>query len=91
MNGTSSSNLESNETSKDWRSWPPELFLANLLHEIRTPVMIIKGYTRLLAVEKNTEQSAEALDSISSAVTRLEQVCQDIVEYRRELDQRLDR
>ena len=84
MNETGSSN----NNSDAWRSWPPELFLANLLHEIRTPVMIIKGYTKLLSVENDAEHSSEALDSILAAVKRLEHVCQDIVDYRRELDKR---
>jgi signal transduction histidine kinase len=88
MNETSSASTESEDRPEAWRSWPPELFLANLLHDIRTPVMIIKGYTKLLSAEKGREHSLEALDSISIAVERLEQVCQNIVEYRKELDRR---
>ncbi|HEY3473796.1 MAG TPA: histidine kinase dimerization/phospho-acceptor domain-containing protein [Anaerolineales bacterium] len=86
MNEGNSPDMKSNANSEEWKSWPPEIFLANLLHELRTPVMIIKGYTKFLATEMTTENYPEALDSISKAVERLEHVCQRIADYRRELD-----
>jgi signal transduction histidine kinase len=88
MNETNSASIESNNHSDDWKSWPPELFLANLLHEIRTPVMIIKGYAKFLSAEKTTEHFPEALESISKSVERLEKACEDIAEYRKALENR---
>jgi signal transduction histidine kinase len=70
-------------SSEEWKSWPPEMFLAELLHELRTPVMILKGYTKFLATEKSPELYPEALDSMSKAVERLENVCQRIAAYRK--------
>lgn len=90
MNETPSSNYSFQPDPDDRTSSPPEVFLANVLHELRTPVMIIKGYTKFLSAEKTTEHYPEALDSISKAVERLEKVCQDIAEYRKGLEKRLD-
>ena len=86
MNEGNSPEMESNANSEEWKSWPPELFLANLLHELRTPVMIIKGYTKFLTTEQTTEHYPEALESISKAVERIEKVCQRIADYRKGLD-----
>ena len=90
MNGPHSSNGEFHNKPDDQTSSPPEVFLANVLHELRTPVMIIKGYAKFLSAENTTEHYPEALDSISKAVERLEKVCQDIAEYRKGLENRLD-
>jgi signal transduction histidine kinase len=90
MNETAPSNEGISKDSDDQTSWPPEVFLANLLHELRTPVMIIKGYTKFLSTEKTTENYPEALESISKAVERLEKVCQDVADYRKKLENKPD-
>jgi len=55
MNETDSSNLENNNSSDDWRSWPPEDYLHTLVHELRTPLMVIAGYTEILSDETRKE------------------------------------
>ena len=85
--------MNSNDASKppvldDWKSWSPELFLANLLHELRSPVMIIKGYTKILADEEMKEFQSEADESISQSVAKIERLCERVADYRRELERK---
>jgi signal transduction histidine kinase len=78
MNETDSQN---NEKSDEWKSWPPEFFLSVLLHETRTPLMIIKGYVEILSNEETKQHHPEALESISRAVGRLEDLWKDTRDY----------
>ena len=88
MNETDSAGLESNNDSDDWKSWSPEFFLAVLLHELRTPIMVISGYAKILSNEEMKENHPQALESISKNIERLEKLCDDIAEYRNELASR---
>ena len=90
MDETPAPNTGSNDKAEEWKTLLLEDFLADLIHELRAPIMIIKGYTILLSDEKSTEYYPEALDSISQAVERIERLCQGVIEYRKELEKRND-
>ena len=90
MEETPSPHPGPHDKAEEWKSLSLEDFLADLIHELRAPVMIIKGYTMLLSDEKSTEYYPEALDSISQAVERIEKLCQGVIEYRKELEKRTD-
>jgi signal transduction histidine kinase len=85
MNASDSSGQELNNNSEEWKSWSPEFFLSELLHELRTPLMIIKGYANMLSNESALEHHPQAIESISKSVERLEKLWDDIAEYRNEL------
>lgn len=91
MDETPSPNSSSHDKAEKWKSLSTEDFLADLIHELRAPIMIIKGYTILLSDEKSTEYYPEALDSISQAVERIERLCQGVIEYRKERENKADR
>jgi signal transduction histidine kinase len=80
MNESDSSNNEYKK-SDEWKSWSPEFFLSVLLHETRTPLMIIKGYVEILSNEETKEQHPQALKSISRAVGTLEDLWEDTRDY----------
>ena len=52
MNDVDSSNTESENNLDNWKSSTPEEFLATMLHELRNPMMIIKGWVGILSDEK---------------------------------------
>lgn len=83
MDGNDSSNSESENKRDDWKSWTPEVFLATILHELRTPMMIIKGYTHILADENAKDHHLEAIGAISHAIERMELLWQDMADYAR--------
>jgi signal transduction histidine kinase len=85
MNETDSQHRESNQNSDEWKSWPPELYLAVLLHELRTPIMMIKGYAQILSNESAGEHHLQAIENISRTAERLEQIWEGIAEYRSHL------
>jgi signal transduction histidine kinase len=88
MDETPSPHSGSNDKAEEWKTLSLEDFLGDLIHELRAPIMIIKGYTILLSDEKSTEYYPEALDSISQAVERIERLCQGVIEYRNELEKK---
>jgi signal transduction histidine kinase len=85
MNETDAPNSESEHNSDDWKSWPPKDFLSNMLHELRTPLMMIKGYVAILSNEEAKEHHPQALESINFSVGRIEQLYEDIAIYLGEL------
>ena len=59
-------------------------FLANLSHELRTPMNIIIGWTHLLKIgATNEEQKARALDAISRAAKSQAQLIEDLLDVSR--------
>jgi len=88
MSETDSQPIESNLNSEEWKSWPPESYLAVLLHELRTPIMIIKGYAQILSNESAKEHHPQAIENISKTVEKLEQIWDGIAEYRSYLESR---
>jgi signal transduction histidine kinase len=56
--------------SDEWKSWPPEFYLAVLLHELRTPIMTIKGWVKILSNENATGLHPKALEGISYSIAK---------------------
>jgi signal transduction histidine kinase len=88
MNETDSVNSEPKNKSDEWKSWPPEAYLSVLLHELRTPITIIKGYVGILSNEQAKEHHAKALESISHAIKMIDDLYEGIADYRTELMKR---
>lgn len=82
------SDSQNNEKSEKWKSWPPETFLHNLTHELRTPLMVIKGYAEVLSDETRKEFHQKALENISIYIKKLDEVITGIPEYLHELEKR---
>ncbi len=71
--------------SDEWKSWPPEVLIAVLLHELRNPIYVIKGWMEFLSREETKEHLPDALKGISQSIEKLEGVYQRTVDYYREL------
>ncbi len=59
-------------------------FIANISHELRTPMTHIKGYTELLITEMLgplTKEQKQALQTIAKASNRLEILIEDLIRY----------
>lgn len=74
-----------NDKLDELKSRPPEIYLSALLHELRNPLMLIKGYMEILSDESAREHHLLALDTISKNIQRMEQRFEDISEYILEL------
>jgi len=85
MDETDSSNPESNNKSDEWKSWTPKEFLATTLHELRTPIILIKDWIEILSNEETKELHPKAIEDISQAARRLEDVMDGMTDYLREL------
>lgn len=90
MNETHSPDNDSNDNGEDWRSWSPQMFLTSLLYELRTPVMVIKGYTQILSNEAMKEHHPRAMESLAKVADEMEKILDGIAEYRNELQRRHD-
>ena len=75
------SNPGSDDASEIWETLTPQEFIAVMLHELRNPVMVIKGYTALLSNEEAKEHHPMAIDAISRNTERLEVLLKDIANY----------
>ena len=80
MNSSESPNTK-NDKTEEWRTWTPAQTLSNFLHESRTPLIIIKGYTQILSNNEAKEHHPEAFESISKAVGRLEELWEGMADY----------
>ena len=78
-------NPDDNSRSDDWRSWTPRQFLSTTIHELRTPIMLIHGYTELLSNEESKELHPKAIENIFRAIGRLDEVIDDMSAYLRKL------
>jgi len=78
-------NSEESDNSDEWKSWTPKEFLSTTIHELRTPILLIAGYTELLSNEEAKELHPRAIENISQAVRRLEVVIDGMAAYLREL------
>jgi signal transduction histidine kinase len=63
----------------------PKEFLNTILHELRTPMTVIKGYVKILSKEEGQKYLPEALEAISSSVERINTLYEDMATYTREL------
>ncbi|HEX5940779.1 MAG TPA: histidine kinase dimerization/phospho-acceptor domain-containing protein [Anaerolineales bacterium] len=88
MDDTNSLNNDLNNNRDDWRSWSPQMFLTSLLYELRTPVMVIKGYTQILSNEAMKEHHPRAIESLAKVADEMEKIFDGIAEYRNELQRR---
>jgi signal transduction histidine kinase len=66
----------------------PKEFLATMLHELRTPMMLIKGYVGILSNEKAKEHHPKAIEAISYSIDRMEKLWEDMAAYMRKLMQK---
>jgi len=78
-------NSEENNRTDERKSRTPKEFLSMAIHELRTPIMLIKGYTEILSNEETKELHSEAVETISQAVKRLDDVVNGMGDYLREL------
>ena len=85
MNSSDSKNSQWNDKLDELKSRPPEFFLSTLLHELRNPLMLIKGYVEILSDDTAREHHSLALETISINIQRLEQRFEDISDYILEL------
>ena len=80
-----SENRESNPYSKqygeDRKSWPPEVFLAVLVHELRNPIAVVKGWTQFLSNENTKEHFSQGIEIISQKIGILEKLHEGVEEY----------
>jgi signal transduction histidine kinase len=74
-------NTDSEENSEMWKILTPEQFISAMLHELRNPVMVIKGYTKLLANEEAREHHPKAIEAISRNTEKLEGLLKDMAKY----------
>lgn len=88
MDETNSPHNDSNENRHDWRSWSPQMFLTSLLYELRTRVMVIKGYTQILSNQAMKERHPRAIESLANVADEMEKILDGIAEYRNELQRR---
>lgn len=87
MNDSDSPSVEDNGKKDDWwKSLPPENVLAIFLNELRTPLIVIKGYTTILSDDSNKKLHREALVTISMNIERIEKLMDDTLDYVRELN-----
>lgn len=80
----------SEKYSNDWKSMPPEWFLSIMLHELRTPILTIKGFATILSDETQKEMHPGAIEAILSNAKRLDQLWNDMANYNGELMRRSD-
>jgi signal transduction histidine kinase len=89
MDKKDSSNNEI-DNSNEWKSWTPKQMISVFLHETRTPLSIIKGYAEILSNKEATEHHPEAIESISRAVSKLEDLWDELADYAGELTRKSD-
>jgi signal transduction histidine kinase len=85
MKESDSSDIEGNYKPYDWKSQPPEDVLSDYLHEIRTPLSIIRGYVGILSNDAFKEKHPLALESISKCAERIEELNEHLIDYMGEL------
>ena len=85
MNSFDPKNSQWNEQLDGLKSRPPDFFLSALLHELRNPLMLIKGYVEILSDDTAREHHPLALETISKNIQRMEQRFEDISDYILEL------
>ena len=74
--------------SELWRTWTPKDFLSTALHELRTPILLIRGFAAILAEETQKEMHPKAIEAILQNAERLEQLWNAMAGYNGELMRR---
>lgn len=85
MTSSDPKNSQWDKKLEELKSHPPDFFLSALLHELRNPLMLIKGYVEILSDDSAREHHALALETISKNIERMEQRFEDISDYILEL------
>ena len=81
MNQDDSANPQSEQASDDWKSSTPAEILAILLHELRNPIAVMRGWTGLLSDEGAREHHSIAFEMITQKIDTLERLHQRLGEY----------
>ncbi|MBN2666890.1 MAG: hypothetical protein JXR67_10290, partial [Bacteroidales bacterium] len=58
-----------------------ELFMANITHEIRTPLTAISGFTEQLLRESNNSETSKSLNIIRSSSDHLLRIIDDVLDF----------
>ena len=64
-----------------WKLLTPQEFISVMLHELRNPVMVIKGYAALLSKEEAREHHPKALDAVIRNTETLERLLKEMSNY----------
>ena len=75
--------IDLDDNSEIWKTWAPREYISNMLHELRTPIMIIKGYAAHLSNDETKELHPKAIEGISHAADRLDILLNDYGELPR--------
>jgi len=74
-------NPTSEKSTETWKLLTPQEFISVMLHELRNPVMVIKGYAALLSKEEAREHHPQALDAVVRNAETLERLLKDMANY----------
>jgi signal transduction histidine kinase len=72
---------DSENGSEAWKLLTPQEFISVMLHELRNPVMVIKGYAALLSKEEAREHHPKALDAVLRNAETLEHLLKEMSKY----------
>jgi len=81
LNENKSSNPYSQKYSEDRQSWSLEEFLAVLLHELRNPIAVIRGWAEFLSNEETKEHLPQGIEIISHKIAIIEELHKGLGEY----------
>jgi len=73
--------LENSKDEAERLAKTKELFMANISHEIRTPVTAISGFTEQLLHEPGNENTTRSLNIIKSSSDHLLRIIDDILDF----------
>ena len=76
------------DLSELWKTWTPKDFLSTALHELRTPILLIRGFAAVLADETHKEMHPHAVEAILQNAERLEKLWNAMADYNGELMRR---
>jgi signal transduction histidine kinase len=72
---------DSENRSETWKLLTPQEFISVMLHELRNPTMVIKGYAALLAKEEASEHHPKAIEAVLRNVETLEGLLREMANY----------
>jgi signal transduction histidine kinase len=72
---------DSESGSETWKLLTPQEFISVMLHELRNPVMVIKGYAALLTKEEAREHHPKAVDAVLRNAETLERLLKEMSKY----------
>ncbi len=81
--------LQNSKDEAEKLSRTRELFIANISHEIRTPVTAISGFTEQLLHQKYDESTVRTLKVIKSSSDHLINIIQDVLDFSKLQDENM--